>query len=415
MTALDFHTLGVASICSRLAFVSVFLVTLLRQPKETYFAVWTGALVCSLVASLLMLGSPSAVPLRVGLGTTVYTLYGSSLALSWWGLRIFHERPIAVRAMAGLSLCPGLLYGLLLHAQFSMAWALPAAFTIMAFTAGLCVFEILKPTSQMRLWTQYVVALGFCLYTTVFVATIGLAHVAGERLSSPECGVYSMLFDQWCGVLIQVGYLAMVSERANARVAGLAATDPLTGLANRRGLFEAAARGAGPPCGAVLLIDIDHFKSINDTYGHDGGDAVLAGFPARLRGIMRQDDIVARWGGEEFLALLDRADVETAVGIAARLCRAMSGSPIVLGGADVTVTASIGVSVVAEGDTRIDAALARADAALYAAKRNGRNQVRVDWLPAPRKPGSDTPQGVPAAHDGEAVETAAASILWHPT
>ncbi|RYB05924.1 GGDEF domain-containing protein [Lichenibacterium ramalinae] len=415
MTALDFHTLGVASICSRLAFVSVFLVTLLRQPKETYFAVWAGALVCSLIASVLMLGSPSAVPLRVGLGTIVYTLYGSSLALSWCGLRIFHERSIAVRAMAGLSLCPGLLYGLLLHLKFSVAWALSGELVIMAFTAGLCVFEILKPTSQMRLWTQYLVAFGFCLYATAFVASIGLAHVAGERLASPESAVYAMLFDQWCGVLIQVGYLAMVGERANARVAGLAATDPLTGLANRRGLFAAVARRAGPPCGAILLIDIDHFKSINDTYGHDGGDAVLAGFPARLRGIMRQDDVMARWGGEEFLALLDRADVDTAVDIAERLCLAVSGSPFVLGGADVTVTASIGVSVVAEGDARIDAALARADTALYAAKRNGRNQVRVGWLPVPRKPGSDTPPGVPAARDGEAVETAAASILWHPT
>ncbi|MCF7049637.1 hypothetical protein L4L64_26930, partial [Klebsiella pneumoniae] len=96
----------------------------------------------------------------------------------------------------------------------------------------------------IRLWTQYIVLLGFGGYLFVFLLTIGVIHFASERLASPEQGVYALLFDLWCGVFIQVGYLAMVNERAQLKLSRLAETDPLTGLANRRGLFAAMRRRA---------------------------------------------------------------------------------------------------------------------------------------------------------------------------
>lgn len=381
---LDLTTLQVASISSRLAFVMVFLVTLLRHPREIYFGVWASALCSSLVASFLMLGDPPSVPLNAAKGSVVYILYGASLALSWVGLRLFYERTPRIPLTIVLTLASGLPYGVLQQAGASMPWSLTTVFGGIALSTALCILEILRTPASMRLWTQYVVLLGFSGYLCTFLLSIGAVHFASERLASPESGIYPLVFDLWCGVFIQVGYLAMVGERANLKISRLAETDPLTGLANRRGLFAAINRRASPasppPRCAILLADIDHFKSLNDTYGHDGGDAVLIGFAERLRNVVRKNDIIARWGGEEFLIVLDQAtdEVDPAVAAAERLRRAVAGQPFTVNGAAVTVTASIGVSIVAAGEVGIEPALARADAALYAAKRDGRNRVCLE-------------------------------------
>lgn len=379
MATLDFGTLQIASIVSRIAFTSVFLVTLLRHPREIYFAVWASALVSSLTASFLMLGDPPAVPLEAAKGAVVYVLYGASLAVSWVGLRIFHDRPLHLPQAVLLTLCPGLLYGGLTWLRVPAEWCFTALFGILAVSTGLCAYEILRTPAKERLWTQYTVLSGFIGYTAVFLVSIVVIHVASERLASPESGVYALLFDQWCGVFVQVGYLAMVSERAHVRISRLADTDPLTGLPNRRGLAaaldrRAAAQNRGLSC-AILLIDIDHFKAINDTYGHEGGDRVLAEVAARLQGGMRAGDIVARWGGEEFLAVVERADGAAAVTVAERLREAVSGRAFPLEGCPIAVTVSIGASVVAAGEVKIEAAVARADTALYAAKKGGRNRA----------------------------------------
>ena len=150
-----------------------------------------------------------------------------------------------------------------------------------------------------------------------------------------------------------------------------------------------------PPRCAILLADIDHFKSINDTHGHEGGDAVLIGFAERLRNVMRKDDVIARWGGEEFLIVLDQADSIAAIAVAERLRRTAAGQPFAVNGAAVTVTASIGVSVVAVGEGGIEPALSRADAALYAAKRDGRNRVCLDRPSGPPQPDSRSARAEP--------------------
>ncbi|MFF8799808.1 MULTISPECIES: GGDEF domain-containing protein [unclassified Methylobacterium] len=384
---LDFSTLQVASISSRLAFIVVFLVTLSRHPSELYFGIWASALGCSLIASFIMLGDPSTIPLHPLKGAVVYALYGASLSASWIGLRLFYERPASVPPAIALALGPGILYGLSLQAGIATPWSLTTVFVLIAVSTGLCILEILKTPAQSRLWTQYIVLLGFLGYFSAFILSIAVIHFASEHLASPESGVYSLLFDQWCGVFIQVGYLAMVGERAHLRLSLLAETDPLTGLANRRGLRAAMSRRAAGRAGtagcAVLLADIDRFKSINDTHGHEGGDAVLVGVAERLRSVMRKDDLIARWGGEEFLVVLDRTDDAQAVLVAERLRAAVAGQPILLGGTSIAVTASVGASVGTASEVQIDAAVARADAALYAAKNGGRNQVRLEPPPAP--------------------------------
>ncbi len=167
-------------------------------------------------------------------------------------------------------------------------------------------------------------------------------------------------------------------QDANRRLRELATRDPLTGLANRRSLFDVATawREAGHPM-AVLMIDIDYFKRINDEHGHEAGDAVLRAFADVLRQHARDGDLGVRYGGEEFLWLASGASVGDLPRLAARLLEAARALRIgVGGGARIGITVSIGAAAMHDGEA-IDALVRRADAALYAAKGAGRDRVVV--------------------------------------
>jgi two-component system cell cycle response regulator len=165
---------------------------------------------------------------------------------------------------------------------------------------------------------------------------------------------------------------------ANRRLATQALTDELTGLANRRdGELRLERQVAlcvrnGQDLG-LIRIDIDHFKAINDTRGHQAGDRVLAEVAHRLAGAVRGGDELARWGGDEFVVLLPNTDRAGIVRAAERLRAAVAEAPIALEGGDVAVTISAGWAHWA-GDTASDL-LVRADRALYAAKDAGRDTI----------------------------------------
>ncbi len=161
-------------------------------------------------------------------------------------------------------------------------------------------------------------------------------------------------------------------------------TDPLTQLANRRGfdtradrLLQACAISGAPA--SVLMIDIDHFKRVNDTHGHDGGDVVLCAVAASLTGHIRSADVLARFGGEEFAILMPGADLGSAADRAEALRVAIADLAVeVAPGTVVQVNVSIGVAAY---DGSLDETLQRADAALYVAKNTGRNRVARDGEP----------------------------------
>ena len=162
----------------------------------------------------------------------------------------------------------------------------------------------------------------------------------------------------------------------------LAVTDQLTGLHNRRymvgqlaALVTRATHGGDPV--AALMIDIDHFKKINDGFGHDVGDEVLREFAVRLASNVRAVDLPCRYGGEEFTVIMPDTRLEDAHRIAERIRRHVAGSPFrVLGGSELlTVTISIGVAATTGEDDKPEALLKRADAAVYEAKAAGRNMV----------------------------------------
>jgi two-component system cell cycle response regulator len=164
----------------------------------------------------------------------------------------------------------------------------------------------------------------------------------------------------------------------NHQLERLSRTDALTGLFNRRHLDEELARRHADACRVnepfcVLLLDLDHFKTINDTFGHPAGDAVLREFADRVRGELRAGDVAARWGGEEFLVILGRTPVEQAQAVAERIRVATATTPVIIGTNSIDVTVSGGC---AQGPAEsVEAVLARADACLYEAKTGGRNRV----------------------------------------
>ena len=174
--------------------------------------------------------------------------------------------------------------------------------------------------------------------------------------------------------------IAIERAEASAQLHRMATVDMLTGLPNRQHFFDLGRRELARAIRsrralAALMIDIDHFKSINDKYGHAGGDEVLRSVGARFAASLRGADIVGRLGGEEFAVLLPDTEFETAILVAERLRKSIANQAIALSGSTCLTSVSVGVSMAA-ADDELDRLLSRADKALYAAKDGGRNQVR---------------------------------------
>ncbi len=188
------------------------------------------------------------------------------------------------------------------------------------------------------------------------------------------------------GALIHARDLDLARQRAEAELQRRATTDELTGLANRRSFLEAAAAAMARSARdgtalALAVLDLDHFKRVNDVHGHGAGDEVLRRFAQLAQALMRDVDLVARLGGEEFAVLLHGSDAEAAAQPLHRLRAALEATPVAHPGGVVHVTLSTGVATWGGPGMDIREWLAAADRALYAAKAGGRNAVWLDGTP----------------------------------
>lgn len=191
------------------------------------------------------------------------------------------------------------------------------------------------------------------------------------------CVVLGLLLMRWLPSAIRE---RSQSEQLAIDLKALADTDPLTALPNRR-QFEAIAAAEwsrfqryGRPL-SLMLIDIDHFKSVNDRFGHDVGDLVIRGVALTLQATKRQTDMAARIGGEEFAMLVPETDERAAEIAAERLRVAIEEQPLTIDGQELKVTVSIGIAGARMAMSSFDRMLKRADEALYEAKHGGRNRV----------------------------------------
>lgn len=220
---------------------------------------------------------------------------------------------------------------------------------------------------QIALATLFFVVAGAVFSTRDIAQSVPLIAAAGIWFVSGMLLLTSQAFER----------ADVLRRRLERQMARQSLTDELTQLSNRRaaevmgGKLFAQARRARRAL-SVILMDIDHFKRINDTHGHNAGDEVLRDMGAVLNGRLRRSDVVARWGGEEFIAILPDTPEVDAHGVAETLRRRISDR-VHVGGVPVSV--SIGVASAAISDVSLSAVVDRADAALYAAKRGGRDRV----------------------------------------
>ncbi len=243
-------------------------------------------------------------------------------------------------------------------------------------------------------------------FTTVAVALVSLALaamvIAGVQMFGEEKLNVSILHVQeliFTMSIMSLGFAVLMAEirqhkrqleqrvvertrelaEANERLAVMAQTDVLTGLLNRRAIFESAAQDLdrclryGRPL-AIIMMDIDLFKSVNDRYGHQAGDAVLHHIGRTLLESLRASDKPGRYGGEEFIVVAPETDEEMARELAERLREIFAAEAIEAEGHRIPITVSIGFSLMRQGDD-LSQVVRRADEALYQAKRNGRNRV----------------------------------------
>jgi diguanylate cyclase (GGDEF)-like protein len=277
-----------------------------------------------------------------------------------------------------------------------------ASFGLAAAIAGIAVLALSTARPGATRWTlaaPYLAASGMLLVRATHIAIEPEEHIGAFAADAIDIGTYLTFF---AGTLAaSFAFLILQRERAEAEIRHLAMFDGLTEFLNRRAFLKlgereiARARRAHAPV-AALMMDLDHFKRVNDVHGHAAGDAVLAGFADVVRRCVRAEDLTGRYGGEEFCALLPGLDPGAALAAAERIRAAVAAQP--LGGLPAPVTVSIGVAIDVDGEAPLDALLARADEALYQAKHAGRNRVAsLGPMPTVGEPRSAVSRTGPAA------------------
>ncbi len=354
-----------------------------RRERRDGLVWWAWAMLpLSLVLLLFSLRGQVSDLLSVVLGNTLLI---SVLALFAEGLCEFQQRrPRRALIWGGVVLTP------LLIVWFMDAISIRPLLsnTLLGFQAAFLSWLVLQRRAQTAGRGQYFVVAGLALIVLATLARLGAALLGQVDLnqvtSSNTTHALSMLVFMLTIILITMGLVMMTKERADALNRTLALQDELTGLHNRRAIHKlleqqlALARRNAQSL-ALLIVDIDHFKKINDDHGHLSGDLALRTMADGLRRRLRGQDIAGRWGGEEFIVILPGTDAAGACGLAENLRRsAEQASLVALDGRPIGFTISIGVHALdaATGDARDDM-IAAADRALYLAKQNGRNRVEA--------------------------------------
>ncbi len=299
----------------------------------------------------------------------------------------------------GMLVISGLCLWLLSRRRVNLALA---AGSLMVLVHAACATMLLGWDGEFHLYAYLVLCLlllsptlgnvtkfmAFCAVTTAYV--FAWRHFSPLSVASPVLVLFStmnvVLFSSLLAVLSAIFSSATTQtadeyETRNAELARQANTDSLTGLHNRRYLrdilhqelvrYQRSGRAF-----ALIVGDVDNFKSINDRHGHQGGDAVLVAVSAVIRDAVRAPDLVARWGGEEFLVFLPETTLDDALGVAERIQQLLAQSPVLHRAQPVHARMTLGVAMIRPGQT-IDALLQQADEALYRGKRAGRNRIEV--------------------------------------
>jgi diguanylate cyclase (GGDEF)-like protein len=356
----------------------LLLFSWLQNRKTRALAWWGGGYLIGAVASSL-LASAGTVPAAIAVpaaNALICAAYGSM----WAGARSFEGRRVRLLwVLGGAAIC---------LAAFAFEGFAESAQARVALVSGISVAYALAAATELWFardrqlisrWPTLALVIGHAAFLLARIplapALIGAIAAGQAHTTAVSVMAFEMLFATFCLPFLRV---AMSMERAELEQRRAAMTDALTGVANRRAFFDrgapllAEALADRRPA-ALLLFDLDRFKEINDTAGHQVGDQVLRAFCALVAPAMRHGDLFARLGGEEFACLLTDATMTQALHAADRVRRAFAAMPVL--GLDQQPTVSAGVAMANEAGRSLSTLLATADRALYRAKAEGRNRV----------------------------------------
>ncbi len=382
---LDVNTLFMVTIYVE-AILGLLLLFAWVQNTAITAVAWWGFAHLIRAGSVVLFGMYGSVPDLVSIDLANALLF-TAFAVTWTGARVFDGRPaepvyLVTGAVLWLLVCRLPVLDDAMNARVLIASGIITAYTWLTayeFWQGRdealvsrwpAIFMLFAHGALFLLRTPLVTVLPWSSGNNVF-GSVWLTVVSFEAL----------LFT----ISIAFILLAMAKERTELRHRTAALVDPLTGIANRRAfLLDAAALAkrhmGNPRPSSVLLIDLDHFKSINDRFGHAVGDRVLETFAETARQVVRSNDLVGRLGGEEFAAVLNDTPPDKAKAMAERLRTAFEQAALDVDGRPVGATVSIGMVHCDSVLFDVPGLLAQADQALYFAKERGRNRVEVASL-----------------------------------
>ncbi len=404
---LDVNTLFMVTIYVE-AILGLLLLFVWVQNSSIYAVAWWGFADLMRSMSVVLFGFHGTVPDVVSIDLANAILL-SSFAMTWTGARLFdgrRVRPLGLVAGAAIWLVFSRIPGLMEMNELRML----LSSSIVAAYTWLTAYEFWRGRSE-PLVSRWPAIFMLFAHGSLFLLRTPLANALPW---SPTNEVFSSV---WLNVLsfeallftIAIAFilLAMAKERTEYRHMTAAMVDPLTGIANRRAfLIEGTQvmkrQSVERRPGAVLLIDLDHFKSINDRFGHAIGDRVLQVFAESATANIKDSDVIGRLGGEEFGAVLYNVDRERALVMAERIRSTFAAAAVEVDGRPVMATVSVGMVFNEDSTFDVSALLAQADQALYHAKERGRNRVEIASLDLVRLPKQE-------ADDSEAPSVATMS------
>ncbi|HTQ84037.1 MAG TPA: GGDEF domain-containing protein, partial [Pseudolabrys sp.] len=370
---LDVPTLSLVSICIA-ALLGLMLIFAWIQERNIRALAWWGAAYLIGASSMALWSAPA--PLFTLPPEVPAALIFVACGMIWNGVRLFHSRPLLPAATFAGAIGWILLCQLPEISHDSYLRIALGAGVIATYTFFIA-FELGRERRK-SLYSRTAAVVVPMLHATIFLMPLAMRAWLPASFASAWLAVFTletMLYAVGTAVIV----LLMVKDHHLHIYRNAASTDELTGLLNRRAFMENALRlcaysaKRNEPL-TVLLFDLDHFKSINDRFGHAVGDDVLRLFAEIARTNMRSDDIIARIGGEEFAAIVPSSP-EDAAKIANRVRLSFEAAGVTVAERPIGATVSVGAATAHSPVTDIDALIVRADAALYRAKRTGRNRL----------------------------------------
>jgi diguanylate cyclase (GGDEF)-like protein len=382
---LDVNTLFTVTIYVE-ALLGLLLLFAWVQNFSIHALAWWGFSDLMRALSVVLFGLRGSVPDLISIDLANTILF-SSFALTWTGARLFDGRgvqPLGLVAGAAIWLIfcgiPGMME--LTDLRVLVCSSIVAGYT------WLTAYEFWRGRSEPLLSRWPAIFMLF-VHGSLFLLRTPLSRVLPWSPNSEVFGSVWLAVLSFEALLFTIALafilLAMAKERTEFRHKTAALVDPLTGIANRRAFLtegtQIVRRQSINGCpGAVLLIDLDHFKSINDRFGHAIGDRVLQVFAESASANIKTTDLIGRVGGEEFAAVLYNVDRDRALTIAERIRSAFAAAAVEVDGRPAMATVSVGIVFNEDSTFDVPTLLAQADQALYHAKERGRNRVEIASL-----------------------------------